>query len=232
MKKTLGLILLWPISLFSFNCRPQVDVRQPQYLVGYGSLMNSDSAHRSSKFLGNILPIWLYGYQRGFYLNPSKLKFATVSTTFLGIVPSPSSRLNAVAIKMTKPAAIHAFDQRERSYCRVNVKLRVKRFSGSAVPGGQYWVYVAPNKALANEKYPIVESYVDLFVSACLQIQKQYQLPGFATQCIKTTKGWSRYWVNDRIYPRRPWIYQPKAFEIDRLLKKNVPLQYSQIRIE
>jgi cation transport regulator ChaC len=232
LKTCVWLILCLVPGLFAMDCRLKIDKLQSQYLVGYGSLMNSASARRTSKFLGKELPIWLRGYQRGFYLNSSKMKMATLSATFLSIVPARSSRLNGVAIKLTKADAIYSFDRRERAYCRVNVKRQIKSYTGAALPAGQYWAYVGAKEYFPSEKYPIVQSYVDLFVSGCLRIQQQYKLPDFASQCVRTTSGWSRHWVNDRIFPRRPWIYQPKAFEIDRLLKKNVPAQFSHIRIE
>jgi len=38
--------------------------------------------------------------------------------------------------------------------------------------------------------------------------------------------------MNDRIYPRRPFIYQPKAGRIDQLLKEHLPQYFQHIRIE
>ncbi len=236
MKKTLLLILLLPMILFSLNCRPQVDVRQAQYLVGYGSLMNSASQRRTSSFLGQETPVWVFGFKRGFYFNPSyrgsNSSFVSLSTTFLAIVRDSIAKLNAIAIKLTKPSAIYAFDRRESSYCRVDVGSSIKAYNSQSLPKGQYWIYVGTKKHFPSKKYPIVQSYVDLFLSGCLRIEQQNKLPGFAAECVRTTSGWSSFWVNDRIYPRRPFIYQPKAFQIDRLLKKEVPLHYSQIRIE
>jgi hypothetical protein len=39
-------------------------------------------------------------------------------------------------------------------------------------------------------------------------------------------------WVNDRVYPRRPFVVQPKAFQIDSLLSRELPQYFSRIRIE
>lgn len=37
--------------------------------------------------------------------------------------------------------------------------------------------------------------------------------------CTGSTPSGSQYWVNDRLYPRRPFIYQPNASRIDAALK-------------
>lgn len=42
----------------------------------------------------------------------------------------------------------------------------------------------------------------------------------FAETFLKTSTNWSKYWVNDRIYPRRAFVYVPNANEIDALIKK------------
>jgi hypothetical protein len=38
--------------------------------------------------------------------------------------------------------------------------------------------------------------------------------------------------VNDRLLPRRPYIHQPRAWEIDRHLKRLLPELVGGIRIE
>jgi hypothetical protein len=85
---------------------------------------------------------------------------------------------------------------------------------------------------LASEEKPLVQSYVDIFISGCLEQEEQQRLAGFAQRCINSTTDWSAFWVNDRIYPRRPFIYQPKAGLIDHLLNNALPELFQQIHIE
>jgi hypothetical protein len=68
------------------------------------------------------------------------------------------------------------------------------------VPHGQFWIYVTPASMLAapSRNYPILQSYVDIFLSGCLAVQKQYGLKNFATHCIDTTHNWSSHWINDQ----------------------------------
>ena len=44
-----------------------------------------------------------------------------------------------------------------------------------------------------------------------------------------TTTGWNANWVNDRIYPRRPFIYAPGASAIDKILQEGNVLQFVQL---
>lgn len=71
-----------------------------------------------------------------------------------------------------------------------------------------------------------------LAVSGCLEQEQRYGLSGFSRECLATTDGWSEHWVNDRVYPRRPFVYQPKALQIDGLLSTQLPQYFSRVRIE
>jgi hypothetical protein len=214
-------------------CNGAPDASRPQYIIGYGSLMQDESRKRTSPQAGEAHPIELEGYRRGWFSRGSSVGF---STTFLGVVQDGASHLNAV-IYQVDAAEVVATDQRERSYCRAAVpSSQVKPLgpSFSLAPDAQTWIYVSrgPNVSLPNDKYPIVQSYVDVFVTGCLEQESRFGVAGFAQQCIATTSGWSEHWVNDRIYPRRPFVYQPRAREIDSLLAKELPRIFSRIRIE
>ena len=71
-----------------------------------------------------------------------------------------------------------------------------------------------------SKSHPIVQSYVDIFMNGCFQIQKKYRLIEFANQCVENTKEWSKFWVNDRVNPRRPF-HIPNFYKIDILLSKH-----------
>ena len=81
---------------------------------------------------------------------------------------------------------------------------------------------------------PIVQSYVDIFITGCLELQARVADPDldFVAQCVRTTDGWSKHWVNDRLQPRRPYIHQPRAWEIDQHMKRLLPEFVGTIRIE
>ena len=195
--------------------------------------MQDESRKRTSPQAGAAHPIEVQGYRRGWFEKGSPVGF---STTFLGVVQDRDSRMNAVMYQV-QPGELADTDARERAYCREPVASSdIKRLDPGFSPpaNAQVWIYVSrgPAVALPSAQYPIVQSYVDIFLSGCLEQEQRYGVAGFARQCITTTTGWSEHWVNDRIYPRRPFVYQPRAREIDTLLSKELPRYFSHIRLE
>lgn len=237
--RLLALLLLAAVASPAFGdgaggeCGVAPDPGRLQYIVGYGSLMQDESRERTSPHAGPAHPVELAGFRRGWFARGASIGF---STTYLGVLPDRQGRLNAVIYKVDA-AELAATDRRERSYCRTRVPSEdVKPLEPGVqrAPDGQFWIYVNRPASVArpDEKYPIVQSYVDVFLSGCLEQQERYGVTGFAEQCIATTADWSEHWVNDRIYPRRPFVFQPRAGQIDRLLSTQLPQFFARIKIE
>ena len=214
-------------------CHPAPDGSRPQLIVGYGSLMDDASRERTSPRAGPAHPVEVAGFRRGWFARGSPVGF---STTYLGVVEDREARFNAVAYSVDE-AELAATDAREASYCRARVAppgltSRERAFSFPA--DAQAWIYVGTAESIAppDARFPIVQSYVDVFLSGCFAQEERYALPGFAAECVATTAGWSAYWVNDRIFPRRPFIHQPRARQIDELLAARLGELFSRIRIE
>jgi hypothetical protein len=215
------------------NCSAELDAARPQYIIGYGSLMQDESRMRTSPQAGAAHPVDVAGFRRGWFARGSNVGF---STTFLGAVQDASSHFNAVVYAVNASEVV-ATDKRERSYCRGAVpisSIKVLEPQFVLAPNAQAWIYVSrgPNVSLPNARYPIVQSYVDIFLAGCLEQEERFRAAGFARQCVATTYGWSEHWVNDRIYPRRPFVYQPRARDIDALLSTQLPDYFNRIRIE
>ncbi len=215
------------------ECRPGVDPGRPQFVLGYGSLMEDASRKRTAPRAGPAHPVELSGFRRGWFERGDSVGF---STTYLGVRPDARSRMNAV-VYAVDAGELAATDARESSYCRANVPPAhiATRDESFALPAdAQAWIYVTDPRRVAppDARYPIVESYVDLFLSGCFEQEERFHLEGFARECIATTSGWSEHWVNDRIFPRRPFVYQPRAHEIDRLLSSTLPRYFDRIRLE
>lgn len=214
-------------------CNVAPDAGQPQYIVGYGSLMQDESRKRTSPQAGPAHPVEVTGYRRGWFARGDPLGF---STTYLGVAPVTHARINAVVYQV-EPAELLATDRREASYCRRAIPLaNIKLLETTPwhMAAGQAWIYVNKPEAIAtpSARYPIVQSYVDIFVSGCLEQEQRFGVEGFARQCLATTGDWSEHWVNDRLYPRRPFIHQPRARQIDALLAGQLPQYFAHIRIE
>ncbi len=220
------------IAATAGQCNPLPDSEQSQYVVGYGSLMQEESRKRTAPGAGPASPVLVKGYRRGWFAKGNPIGF---DTTYLGAVADSKSQLNGVIYSIA-PAELQATDQRESSYCRrILDPAAVTFLVKDAEPArGQIWIYANKPEAIATptERYPIVQSYVDIFLSGCLELEQRHHLTGFAQQCLATSTDWSTHWVNDRIYPRRPFIYQPKARQIDQLLTEHLPEYFRRIKIE
>lgn len=220
-------------NLAAGDCHAEPEAARPQFVVGYGSLMQDESRRRTAPQAGPAHPIELAGFRRGWFARGDSLG---ASTTYLGAVPDSNGRLNAVVYRVDADE-LRATDRREASYCRAPVPLdAIRTLEGQRfdLSGGQAWIYVNGPASIAapSARYPIVESYVDIFVSGCLEQEERFGLSGFARQCLASTSGWSEHWVNDRLYPRRPFIHQPRAHQIDTLLSQQLPDYFARMRFE
>jgi hypothetical protein len=217
----------------AMECGVAAEPGRTQFIIGYGSLMQDDSRKRTAPQAGPAHPVEVKGFRRAWVQH---VQTGSFGITFLGLRPDEKANLNAVIYQVDQDE-LAATDKRESSYCRARVPATdIKSLEADFVPAAdaQTWIYVsrAEGVALPDAKFPIVQSYVDIFVGGCLEQGQRFGLPDFARQCLATTDGWSEHWVNDRIYPRRPFIYQPKAGQIDKLLAGQLPAYFSQIKIE
>jgi len=224
--------LLYATSAWSDDCHPPVDPAVPQYMVGYGSLMQSASKLSTEPDAGINLPVLVTGFQRSWNTH------GVYPTTYLGVQPSKSARMAAALYRDFLKEGRLASDAREIDYCRVAVAPeQVEMLDASSLPSpSQIWIYVNKPDTLAapDSEYPIVQSYVDIFITGCLELQDRVadKKVDFVEACVRTTDGWSEHWVNDRLMPRRAYHHQPRAFEIDQHLKRLLPEIFPAIKIE
>ncbi|CAL8113511.1 unnamed protein product [Orchesella dallaii] len=234
-----------PLQIYAHSiCHPQPNENRPNYIVGYGSLINLVSKNKTYPDTGVNIPVNVTGFRRTWtargYSNFS------LSTTYLGVEELPDSYINGVIFSVPNAGAIQKYDERERYYCRVKVPyehikiLRGKISDNGAFPtddelkGSDFWIYVTIKRfsEYPNEQYPIVQSYVDIFIGGCLQMERKYGLEDYADDCVTHTTGWEYPWVNDRLHPRRPFAYQSEAGGIDRVLGKYLPDHKTRTYIE
>lgn len=213
---------------FSAPCHPPINAGLPQYMIGYGSFMDERSKQETDPTAGINFPVLVDGYKRSWAIHGD---LPGINTTFLSVSKAEGASFNGVIFKLN-PSAIPKFDERETDYCRKEVdSTQLHLFSIALPKDKQIWLY---SSALENQPptaaFPIVQSYVDLFIRGCIQVENNYKLAHFAEKCIKSTAQWSAYWENDRIFPRRPASVEPQAPQIDKLLKATLPTLFSKIK--
>src|SRR5215470_17866018 len=79
------------------GCGEPVDAERPQYIIGYGSLMQDDSRARTSPKAGPAHPVEVEGYRRGWF---ARGKAAGPGATYLGLQSEPKSHMNAVVYQV------------------------------------------------------------------------------------------------------------------------------------
>jgi len=205
-----------------------------QYIFGYGSLVESESRVRTSPSALYAFPVNVAGIQRGWF---DQVGGVSLSTTYLGAVPDAKSECNGVIFQVSQQQ-LDAFDQRETGYKRDRIdQEQICMLNGSkSAPEGDIWFYANTKKQYASPTCPIVQSYVDICLNGCLELEATYpkgKAAKFAETFLKTCSDWSKYWVNDRLYPRRAFIYVPIANTIDTLIQNVLGKEmFSSIKIE
>ena len=204
------------------------------YIFGYGSLIEQASRLRSTPSALYVLPARAHEYARGWWARTGATGF---STTFVGAVPEKSSSLNGVIYAVNKKE-LDDTDKRESGYTREDIASHIEILSGGSVPKGEIYIYLNKFEEGQREKsgptrdFPIVQSYVDICLTGSLQIEKGFpDAVGFAGEFIETTQGWSKYWENDRVHPRRAPFTVPAASEIDKLLEMHLPTLFAEIQL-
>jgi hypothetical protein len=205
------------------------------YVFGYGSLLERASRTRTNPDAVGAWPARVTGYQRGWFH-----QFADhvgSSCTYLGAVAAASQTINGVVYRV---ADFESTKQRETGYTATLLKdneIAMLDGGGPLERGKDIQVYIFVSNPDSISKtgkptptFPIVQSYVDLCINGCLELEAIYRTAkGFTQEFIRTTTAWTSDWVNDRIYPRRPFIYAPNASAIDNALKDGNVLQYVQL---
>ena len=224
--------IIWTSLSFSFDCHPKINHQLPQYIIGYGSLIDEQSKKRTDPTAQESFPVVVKGYARSWSVYGT---LPGLNATFLSVSEDKKASFNGIIYHTAIPENIQLYDARERSYCRKELTAgEINLYSATLPDKKQIWIYYSAQELheYPADDYPVVQSYVDIFVRGCIQVEEKYKIKHFAKDCIQSTEQWSEHWVNDRIHPRRPSLYEPYAYKIDGLLKEMLPEQFKQIKVE
>lgn len=195
-----------------------------KYIFGYGSLIQIESRTRTAPKAFAAAPAIVKGISRGWYYQAASF---SLNPTYLGAVVNAHAMTNGVIYPVSDEELL-ATDVRESDYTRTLFpRSAIRLLDGSpAPPPGEYYFYASKSKKTANAEHPIVQSYVDICMDGCLEVEAMYPLArdaGFAEHFVKTCTDWKTPWINDRIFPYRPFIYMPRTSKIDEILCKFLP---------
>jgi hypothetical protein len=194
---------------------------RPLYIFGYGSLIERESRLATWPSAEFASPVLVKGIARGWF---DQTDVPSWSPTYVGGVAKTGAECNGVIFPVT-PAEFASYAERETGYKPTKIDpSQITMLDGSsAAPNGQIWYFANTQQRFPSNEHPIVQSYVDVCLDGCLEIEATYPLAkqaSFAERFIKTTSNWGPPWINDRIYPWRPFVYVPRAFAIDALIQQ------------
>ncbi len=200
------------------------------FIFGYGSLVESNSRTRTSPNSKLAYPVEVKGLQRGWW---ARVPVSGLSTTFLGCALSDSDSVNGVIFTVNESDLIK-LDDREKGYKRILLNnTNINDYCNILNKEDKVWVYINCDfeqtdfleRNTPDRNFPIVQSYIDICINGFLELLEKYPFlknEKYVEKFINETKFWNEYWVNDRIFPRRPFIHCPNAYKIDSLLKDNL----------
>ena len=180
------------------------------YIFGYGSLICSSSRDLTG-ITGTAFPCSYQGLKRSW-----SMPILSMKAVVLVVVQDDTKTCNGVLVQ-TEESELPKFDAREIGYTRI--KLDLKRFHFiECVPKelGEIWVYISSSNSKADTNCKILQSYVDVVLTGCLEYGES-----FAKEFIDTTYGWDGQWDFDRDKPLYPRALKENTYKstIDALLK-------------
>jgi len=170
--------------------------------------------------------------KRGWYFRVSSTTPMTLPWTTLVCSDAPNFTTNGILLPTTDDE-LSQLDLREKGYRRMTIDTKCIEClcKNKQIPkNATVYYYGLPSSefALSDRDAPLLQSYIDTCLSGCIRIDSLLHTGStdypFTTEFLKTTQQWDkmRYWINDRVHPRRPHVFVPDADIIDQLLQKIV----------
>lgn len=188
-----------------------------QFIFGYGSLISAEARNQTSSSQ-EVIQARVNGYRR-FWSG-----FPLYGWAPLGVRLSAEATCNGALIGVTEEQ-IEAFDSREVSYVRKLIEHeQIELLEDTSLGDASVWLYAPTEPMRPSMQSPILQSYVDVAVTGCLDYSEE-----FAREFVETTRNWEAPWRNDRSNPEysRSLKVVERAGEIDRLLEELLPEAYA-----
>jgi len=152
------------------------------WIFGYGSLINSDSRKKTGNS-GKVIPVRITGLKRQWNVVIDEIK-----VTAVGVTLAKDSLCNGIVCQVDNEDLLK-FDKREIpfGYSRIEIdKKNITPLLGFNLPKGIFWVYAANKPGKPSSESPIIQSYIDVILTGCLEYSEQ-----FARNFVKNTEFWN-----------------------------------------
>ena len=213
------------------SCFPTINKSEPQYIIAFGSLMQSAAREKKLNKAEVEFPVWVRGYERGWFARDT---IRAVQKTALAVKPEPGKKFNGLLLQSSS-SQIASIDRGDAIMCREKIDSRkLQAMTSAKLPErGQFWIYTARKANIKKPagQFPMLQSEVDVFLTGCIEQAKAFNLSEFSSQCVKSTSGWSLHWNNDRDRPSGKLV-TAKRPEIDQLLEQVEGNLFDRIRQE
>ena len=193
-------------------------ISEPHIVLGYGSLMNSDSRSRHSGIPHDGVEVEVFGFERG-WITRSEPELQT----YVGAYHKTDGWLNAQLVPTLLDPALQ---KREQDYRFTPVTIDQLHFELADdlterlidwLKLRDIWICESLKVEPSSADYPVHQSYIDTCLAGCLELGGEAAVRRF----IASTTGWQHHRVNDREAPRYPRaaVVNPAYFAvIDQLL--------------
>lgn len=161
------------------------------YIFGYGSLIDTRSRRKTTPLAHTAYPAMISGLGRGWWIHG----LSGWAITWLAVQFQAGAQCNGVIYAVSERELRHT-DWRERGYKRAQIPAESITMLAGDAPDGPVWTYTAPVRERPHPGKPIWQSYVDMCIRGCLEIERDY--PDFTADFVRTTQDWSNHWVNNR----------------------------------
>ncbi|NVK55560.1 MAG: gamma-glutamylcyclotransferase [Alteromonadaceae bacterium] len=196
-------------------------IDETHIVLGYGSLMNSDSRRRHSDIPHQGVEVEVFGFERSWITRSQ-----TEKQTYVGATAKSDSWLNAQLVPTHLDPALQ---KREQDYQFTPVAVEQLNFElGRAISERltqwlhQRNIWICESLAVqpSEPDFPVNQSYIDTCLAGCLELGGV----AAAQRFIDSTGRWDHHRYNDRLtphYPRAAKVSQEAWAIIDTLLKES-----------
>ncbi|WP_414829735.1 gamma-glutamylcyclotransferase [Alteromonas sp. H39] len=195
------------------------DIDEKHIVLGYGSLMNTDSRQRFSAIPHDGIPVMVNGFSRAWLTRSEAEK-----QTYVGAVPDSNAKLNAQLLPSKMDPSLA---EREKDYQFVSVSTADLEFNLSReaselllpwLETRSLWICETLLQQPADNDFPVSQTYIDTCMAGCIEHGGEEE----AVKFLKNTALWQHPRNFDRdnpVYPRAGRVPKSVCARIDALME-------------